>query len=195
MSRILGFDNFTPNLNESLFGSRNDPFLIPLSTDSFINGLRNKSMGDLSFYGPKIPFVKTTDAAKRRDDIIGDLQSLGLNDDLGYEIDRVELVLGYHFNPRVRDYGIAEIDFLPDFADVLVVVRIEDSEGDLVEEREIEVKVNSIERFKIYESDFNLPLFVTEVEINLPRLEEENENWLKPENWEWEFKIGYSKRD
>ena len=195
MSRIHRFDKFYGSLNEenNLFGSRQDPFLIAFSTDGMVNGLKNRSMGDLDFNGPKIPFVETTDNVKRRSDLIGDLQSLGINDDYDYEIDRVELILGYHFNPRVREYGIAEIDFFPDFSDILVVVNVIDSEGDVVEEREIEVKANSIEKFRLDESDFNLPLRVTGIEINLPRLEEYNENWLNPENWDWEFKVGYRK--
>lgn len=195
MYRIYQFDKFTRSLNEenSLFGSSQDPFLISFSTDGMVNGIKNKSMGDLFFYGPKIPFVETTDNAKRRQDIIGDLQSLGINDDYDYEINRVELILGYHFEPKVREYGIEDIEFFPDFSDILVVVYIMDSRGEVIEEREIEVKAKSIEKFRLDEYDFNLPLKVTEIEISLPELEEYDGNWLNPENWDWEFKIGYKK--
>lgn len=180
MNNILKYDQKTFGLNES---SESGEYEIKLDyRDGFY---LNFPSGD----------IKTLEEKPVKKGIIKDLSDLGFDEESSnyYEFDSMScsIRISYNLDIYKRSFGIDDVIFTPVKALVYFIIEKYDSEGEMIDTIDMEFEITD---FGDYSEEKSLPLYLTNIEVDIPDLKNykgDNTAWWKDTSqWKWEFVIG-----
>ena len=182
MNNILNYNNYNSSekINESSSGGE---YQIKLDhRDGF----------DVNFPAGDITTIEDLPIKKG---ILKDLEDIGFDDkpDKYYEFDNSSCTLNIEYDIEIskRSFGIDDITFSPYIARVMFIMEELDSEGDIKDYFDMEFEIDDFGDFDI---EMGLPLYITNVEVDIPSKSEykgESSVWWKDTSqWKWNFQIG-----
>jgi hypothetical protein len=139
--------------------------------------------------------ISTLDEVPIRKGILKDLNDIGFDEQeknyYEFDVSSASIRIEYDIEIYKRSYGIDDFIFTPVKAGVFFNVEEYDSDGEIIDNLDMEFEITD---FGNYEEEKSLPLYITNIEVDIPDLKDykgDNSAWWKDTSqWKWSFTLG-----